>query len=61
MGNAPVQKRPHFVSESCGGEKCGAIVDLKPSPVRRCGRDAKHKLGEEMMHDDPNPARHNLT
>jgi hypothetical protein len=40
----------HFVSASCGGEKC-----------RVCGKPATHKLGEEILHDDPNPSRHNLT
>jgi len=39
----------HWVSASCGGEVCG------------CGAPATHKLGEEIMHDDPNPYRHNLT
>jgi hypothetical protein len=39
----------HFVSGSCGGERC------------RCGRPATHKLGEEIPHDDPMPMRHNLT
>ncbi len=40
----------HFVSASCGGEKCSM-----------CGKDATHKVGEEIMHDDPNPNRHNYT
>ncbi len=40
----------HFVSASCDGERC-----------RVCGKPATHKLGEEILHDDPNPARHNLT
>jgi hypothetical protein len=61
MGGVPTQKRPHFVSESCEGVKCCAIKDFKSSPVKYCGKPAKHKLGEEMMHDDPNPNRHNLT
>ena len=39
----------HWVSASCGGEVCG------------CGAPATHKMGEEIMHDDPNPYRHNLT
>lgn len=41
----------HFVSASCRGERC------------RCGRDATHKIGEELAYDDPRtlyPA-HNLT
>jgi len=40
----------HFISESCEGELC-----------RICHEPATHKLGEEIMHDDPNPNRHNLT
>lgn len=40
----------HFVSSSCEGETC-----------LHCGRPATHKVGEEIMHDDPNPNRHNLT
>jgi len=40
----------HFVSASCGGEKC-----------TMCGKDATHKVGEEIMHDDPNPGRHGYT
>jgi hypothetical protein len=40
----------HFVSRSCGGERCSV-----------CRADATHKLGEEIMHDDPSPHRHNLT
>ena len=40
----------HYVSKSCGGETCSV-----------CDKPATHKLGEEIMWDDPNPARHNLT
>lgn len=40
----------HFVSASCQGEKCWM-----------CQAPATHKVGEEIMADDPNPARHNLT
>jgi hypothetical protein len=45
----------HFVSASCGGEHC-----------RVCGDPATHKVGEEIMHDDPSheslyTARHNFT
>lgn len=40
----------HFTSASCGGEVCSV-----------CGTPAKHKLGEEIWNDDPNPYRHNLT
>lgn len=39
-----------FVSISCEGEKCSV-----------CGAPAKAKIGEEIMHDDPMPNRHNLT
>lgn len=53
----------HFVSVSCGGEKCSM-----------CGEPATHKVGEEIPHDDPSsvlaldlgvpvniPMRHNFT
>lgn len=40
----------HFVSASCGGERCTI-----------CGNPATHKIGEEIMSDDPDPIRHNLT
>ena len=40
----------HFVSATCHGEYC--LV---------CGRDASHKIGEEIPPDDPDPHRHNLT
>ena len=36
-------------SRACIGEKC------------RCGAPASKKVGEEILFDDPNPARHNLT
>jgi len=26
-----------------------------------CGKQAMHKAGEEILDDDPNPIRHNLT
>jgi hypothetical protein len=39
----------HFVSVSCKGTQCF------------CGKPATHKVGEEILHDDPNPNRHNLT
>ncbi|OHA86614.1 MAG: hypothetical protein A3A96_01950 [Candidatus Zambryskibacteria bacterium RIFCSPLOWO2_01_FULL_39_39] len=42
----------HFVSGSCEGEKCRMCKD--PTP-------ATHKVGEEILSDDPNPIRHNLT
>jgi hypothetical protein len=40
----------HHVSESCQGENCTL-----------CGAPATHKVGEEIMKDDPQPVRHNLT
>ncbi len=40
----------HFISVSCGG-KCCSI----------CKAPAAHKVGEEIMPDDPKPIRHNLT
>jgi len=40
----------HFVSASCKGEKCNI-----------CKSPATHKVGEEILSDDPNPVRHNLT
>jgi hypothetical protein len=36
-------------SRACIGEKCW------------CGAAAVKKVGEEILFDDPNPARHNLT
>jgi hypothetical protein len=36
-------------SKACIGEKCW------------CGEPAAKKVGEEILFDDPNPARHNLT
>jgi len=40
----------HFVSAATRGEHCTV-----------CRRSATHTLGEEIMADDPNPIRHNLT
>lgn len=40
----------HFVSAACAGECCAL-----------CGEPATHKVGEELLPDDPQPARHNLT
>lgn len=37
------------VSAACVGEKC------------YCGAPAAKKVGEEILFDDPNPDRHNLT
>jgi hypothetical protein len=45
----------HFVSASCRGENCGMCYRFGRT------RDATHKVGEEIPHDDPNPIRHNLT
>jgi hypothetical protein len=42
----------HFVSASCGGEVCSVCTGGVP---------ATHKLGEEIMWDDPVKERHNLT
>lgn len=39
---------PH-ISASCVGEYC------------HCGAPAAKKVGEEILHDDPMPNRHNLT
>lgn len=40
----------HFISSSCEGERCSM-----------CDKPATHKVGEEIMWDDPNKMRHNLT
>jgi hypothetical protein len=40
----------HFVSASCEGESCSI-----------CGKPATHKVGEEIMWDDPQKCRHNFT
>lgn len=40
----------HHISEACRGEVC-----------HRCSAPATHKIGEEILFDDPNPIRHNLT
>jgi DNA-directed RNA polymerase subunit RPC12/RpoP len=41
---------PFWRSASCGGETCAL-----------CGAPAALKVGEEIMHDDPHPDRHNFT
>lgn len=46
IGPAP----SHFVSASCKGRNC----DI-------CGDPSTHKVGEEIMHDDPCQNRHNYT
>lgn len=44
-------KPTHFVSAACRGERCSV-----------CGSDATHKIGEEILFDDPNVGMgHNLT
>ncbi len=50
-GSSPARpsKGSMFRSKCCAGEKC------------KCGKDADHKIGEEIFDDDPNPIRHNLT
>jgi len=52
MGSMDAQAVLHsyHVSLACRGERCSV-----------CGVDATHKLGEEIMYDDPFPKRHNLT
>ncbi len=52
MGSMDAQAvlNSYHSSASCRGERCSV-----------CGADATHKLGEEIMHDDPFPERHNLT
>ncbi len=40
----------HFISKSCEGENCSL-----------CGSPATHKVGEEILHDDPDIFRHNYT
>ena len=40
----------HFVSGSCAGEICA-----------HCGQPATHKVGEEILPDDPYPICHNRT
>lgn len=45
----------HFVPVSCRGEQCQFVSRV------RCSKDAAHKVGEEILHDDPQPCRHNLT
>jgi hypothetical protein len=45
----------HWISASCGGEKCGMCWRAGNSTP------ATHKVGEEIPHDDPNQMRHNFT
>lgn len=47
---APAGPPAHFVSACCAGELCA-----------RCTSPATHKVGEEVLPDEPNPHRHNLT
>jgi hypothetical protein len=47
------KENPNFyVGSSCIGEIC---------LVNNCGKDATHKIGEEILDGDPHPRRHNLT
>lgn len=46
----------HPVYASCTGEKCGICYRQGDKNV-----PARHKVGEEIMGDDPMPMRHNLT
>lgn len=39
-----------YISGCCEGEKCSV-----------CNHEATHKIGEEILFDDPNKMRHNLT
>lgn len=43
---------PKWISATCAGEHC---------TYDGCGKPAFAKVGEEIPHDDPAPARHNLT
>ena len=45
-----LEKWDVFTSESCLEEKCSM-----------CENPARAKIGEEIMHDDPKPIRHNWT
>ena len=51
----------HFISASCGGEKCGYAVTSGDGKASYCLEPATHKVGEEIPHDDPNSNRHNYT
>jgi hypothetical protein len=63
----------HFVSASCKGETCGMcnrdFFSARNDPqaprawleARDSGIPATHKVGEEIMPDDPFYIRHNLT
>jgi hypothetical protein len=48
--SSPPGPAQHPVSGACEGECCTL-----------CGRAATHKLGEEILFDDPSPVRHPLT
>ena len=50
----------HFVSASCQGEVC-SVCHRNLTDLRRYAQPATHKVGEEILSDDPNPNRHNLT
>lgn len=53
---APKDAQGHPVYASCGGEKCGICYRAGDKDV-----PARHKVGEEILDDDPVPVRHNLT
>ena len=42
---------------SCLGRNC----EFRNEPEKECRKPSTHKVGEEIMHDDPNHYRHNLT
>ena len=54
----------HFVSACCQGEICGMCYRETVNPdnlTQRVRIPATHKVGEEILHDDPNQMTHNLT
>lgn len=50
----------HFVSTSCTGELCSGCL-ARGEGAGGGAVPATHKIGEEIMWDDPMKARHNLT
>ena len=51
----------HFVSASCAGEFCALHRHRDPLSLLSSRVPSTHKVGEEILHDDPQPVRHNLT
>jgi hypothetical protein len=52
----------HFISRAREGVTCAFHVGHRDTQrADLCGSPATHKVGEEILHDDPNPVRHNLT